>query len=331
MGSLLHASIRVVDKKERGIEGVYVQFDSGKFTFSNKYGIVEIADETYTASDSLTFSHLNFKTRRLSVKDALESKKILLDSDVKQLGEVVVSNVTVNYEDYVREAIQKISQNYEYPFTRKSIYDIDFLFSVDNTEFISYKGGMVFSIDRAKKLYVSKVNYQENINPAWEDYVFDRKPYSFTTIVHIASHSVIYNSKKFAFYDYKEMEYKGKEALKVSFKTKKEKYGQSGTMIINKEDKAIVQLSYVIHPVKNWIVEKTKSGLVKTSLQGYYVESDYVKTDRGKYNFNSGRERILLEVEVKKQSFSTLCETYLKRKDNLQQPKTRMLKEQVFE
>lgn len=324
-------NFKITDKKGKGVEGVYVNFSDGRFAFSDEKGKVDSVPMLYNEEDSLTLSHLNFKNIRCSIKEIIYKKGVVLEDDIKQLEEVVIYSTSSNYEDFLKEAIKKIAQNYENPFSWKSLYETDFLFAAKNKDLITYKGGLIFTVDRKKTLYVSKVDYEENINPEWVNYVFDKKPYSFTSIVNILSHPVIYAYEKFKFYNYKEIVYKGRDAIQVAFKKKKEKFGQEGTLIIDKEDRAFVRLSYEIYPVKNLVVEKTKRGIVKTSLEKYYIESDYEKTERGKYNFNSGRERIVLSLLVKKKVYETLNETYLKRKDNLEKPKARIPKEQIFE
>jgi hypothetical protein len=81
-----------------------------------------------------------------------------------------------------------------------------------------------------------------------------------------------------------------------------------------------MSLNYTINPIDNWMLEKTKRGLIKTSIKDYYVEADYAPDSQGKYIFDSGREEIQQSNHVKGKDYNTTSDTFLKHITSSVQP-----------
>jgi hypothetical protein len=308
--------LKVVDEYDQPIDGVYVQINAEVFTYSNNDGILNIPNKAYTDKDSISFSHLSYFPIKYSVRDLKrlkESPVITLESNIRELKEVVVTNI--NAKDYVAEAIKLLPENYGYAFNPSAYFNanISLTNNDDNSKLIDYKGGIVLFLSDKKNLLVSKIPEYENVVDNLQDYIYQIKPYNFTSIIAIGSHPVIRKYKEYTYPKYEYISYKGLSALKIYFEIDKKHGGQSGYMIINREDKAILSLSYSINPIKDWIRAKTKKGMENVSLDYYYVEADYSKNENDKYIFDSGRERIVLRNTAGKKKANTTSEVYLKR------------------
>lgn len=308
--------LKVVDEYDQPIDGVYVQINTEVFTYSNSEGIINIPDKTYTDNDSISLSHLSYFPTKYSVRDLKRLKEfplVTLKSNVRELNEVVVTNI--NEKEYVTEAIKLLPENYGLAFKPSAYFNANILLTNndDNSKLIDYKGGIVLSLGEKKNLLVSKIPEYENVVDNLQDYIYQVKPYNFTSIIAISSHPVIRKYKEYTYPKHEYISYKGFSALKIYFEIDRKHGGQSGYMIINMDDKAIMSLSYKINPIKDWIRAKTKKGMENVSLDYYYVEADYSKNENDKYIFDSGRERIVLRNTAGKKKANTTSEVYLKR------------------
>lgn len=303
--------LKLMDRQNKPIEGVYVHINN-EFVYSDSEGkvIIPVIENT---NDTISFSHLSFKNVAIPVKDLISDPIVILETDVKELPEVVVSNL--NEKDFVKEVIGLIPFNYTVAFEPHLYLNADILLKDENTALpiIKYKGGLMLIRKNGNDILVAKDNYDEYLKPEAKEYIYTVKPYNFTTIIPVTSHPVIREFKKFDFYQHEYVLYKGVEAIKVYFKLDRKNGRQDGFIIINTNDKAIMSINYSINPIDNWIGEKTKRGLVKTSLLKYFVEADYSKDLSGKYSFDSGRENIKLKIHIGKRYIQTSSDTYLKK------------------
>ncbi|HCO66359.1 MAG TPA: hypothetical protein DIT04_01160 [Dysgonomonas sp.] len=294
------------------VEGAYIEINKKIFLFSDNKGLVDIPDG-FNPSDSVFISHLSYKKLNTTIEKLEKlSNVVVLESQMKELKEITVSNL--NPKKYVEQSIKLISKNYTYSFEPPlSLHaDISFSNSDDNSEIIKYKGKLKLNQTK-KNIYAGKDNFTEVISENADKYIFQLKPYNFVSIIPISSHPVIKKYKNFSFHKYEYILYKNQEAVKIYFQIDRKHGGQSGYLIINSEDKGIMSLSYSINPIKDWIGEKTKKGIVKTSLLSYYVESDYEKDNSGLYSFSSGRENIKVSTKAGKDIVNTTSDSYLKK------------------
>lgn len=307
--------VKVINSGKSPIEGVYT-YVNNQFYFSDSNGEINIPENQNTKTDSITFSHLGFKNKPLSLKDLTNTNGepiVTMDENIIALPEVVVKKF--DEKDFVKKAIKQIPANYEAAFSSGLYLNADIMIEDDKTSepIIQYKGGLLFKRDANDELYVAKNDYLQNINPNKDDYIYTVKPYNFTSIISVTSHPIIRKFKKFHFYKHEYVSYKGEDAVKIYFNIDRSNGGQSGYMIINSTDYAIMSICYSINPINNWICEKTRRGFAKTSIGRYYVEADYSKGNNGKYTFDSGRENIKLEIHVGGKQIMTSSDAYLKR------------------
>lgn len=325
--------LRIVNENETPIDGAYVLIGDKVFAYSNSEGIVAVLDKDYSSNDSISFSHLAYQPIKYSLSDLKKASSfpyIFMKSNIIELMEIVVSNI--NEKKYVKEAIDLIPKNYGLAFKSNTYLNASIVLrnDGDSTLLINYKGGLILSLDSKKKLTVSKIPDEESVVDNLKDYIFQVKPYNFTSIIGITSHPVIRKFKDFKFTKHEFLKYKGVDAIKIYFELDRKHGGQSGSMIIDKNNKAIISLSYTINPIKEWIVAKTKRGVEKVSLINYYVEADYVADEKGLYLFDSGREKIVLHNSAGKYKINTTSEVYLKRIDKQVKPKDQVGLNHIF-
>ncbi len=305
-------TLQIVNQERVPVEGVYVLLNKKVFLYSDNQGNVNIPDG-FNLSDSVLISHLSYKKIITSIEGLKKasSNTIVLESEITELNEVTVSNL--NPKKYVENSIKRITQNYPHSFNPPLTLHADVVFSDsdNNSKIITYKGGLKLSQNK-KELYVGKHRFNQYIADNADRYIFKLKPYNFVSIIPISSHPVIKKYKEFSFPRYEYVIYKNQQAVKIYFQIDRKHGGQSGFLIINSQDKGIMSLSYRINPIKDWIGEKTKKGIVKTSLLAYYVESDYEKNETGGYVFSSGRENIKISTKAGKNIINTTSDTYLK-------------------
>lgn len=305
--------IKVMDEYDTPIEGVYVKHNND-FWYSDKDGIVKIKSGSVSENDTIYFSHLSYKPVHLLFKNLkrIESNRVIyLESDTKTLTEVTVS--AFDAKRYVEEAVKLISDNYSNPFEENLNFNADI--SLEKTdegfeeELIKYKGVLNLSLDK-KDFYISKQAEKESVSSHLKENVFFIKPYEFIDIIPIKRHDIVRRYKKYQYPKYEYLEYKGQDAIKIYFERNK----RSGYVIIDRETKAFLSINYHIEATSPWIIGTMKGkGMVKTNINKYFVEADYIRTESDKYIFDSGRINIDFINKWKNSSVSTTYDAYLKR------------------
>ncbi len=313
-----YIELKIVDENNNPIEGVYAVHND-KFWYSDKDGIIKIAENQIDENDSIRLSHLSYKPVGILFKNLVLSDmypNIQLKSDMKELPEVSVS--VFNAAKYVEEAIKKIPSNYVDPYetTLNLNADITFNRTDKRSELIRYKGLLQLSSEK-KDIYVAKKPEFETVSPELHKNIFFMKPYQSLSIISINTHHIIRRYKKYNFENYEFIEYKNKDAVKIYFK-EKGKNPWIGNLIIDRETMAILSINYSVGYVNPWIVGTIKGkGIVKTAINKYYVEANYEQGLSGKYLFDSGRENINSINRWKDQSVATSSNVYLKRNTDM--------------
>jgi len=311
-----YIEIKVVDgENQTPIEGVYVQ-QNNNFWYSDKDGIVKIDEKQITQNDIIHFSHLSYKPINVQYNTLSQSSTfpiLRLESDLKILKEVTISAV-FDAAKYVEGAIKQIPSNYSDPFSPSLNLsaDIDFDRIDEPQELIRFKGILHF-VKENKNEYVGKIPEIEVISPDLEKNIFFIQPYQALEIISIKYHHVIRKHKRYNFYNYEFIEYKGSNAVKIYFKEK----GSNpciGHLVIDRDTKAILSVYYSVENVETRIIGTMKGkGVVKTAIDRYIVETDYIQTDSGKYIFDSGRENIDSNNRWKENKVYTSSNIFLKR------------------
>lgn len=314
--------IKVVDQNDTPIEGVYAKHGNS-FWHSNEVGEIIIPSTSVNHQDSIYFSHLGYKKYNLLMADLLnDNSRVILEDNLFTLKEVIVS--MPDLKQIVKDAIKKISDNYADPYATNLLFETEIAFnklgtnnaeddiedSIDE-ELLRYKGFLELSmID--KKLCVSKeANPMEFfVSENLKNDVYFIKPYDFIKIISIKEHDVIKFFRRYKFQDYEYVSYQDKEAIKIYYKDKK----RSGHLIIDKETLAILHINYTVEPMYPWTIGTIKGkGLVKTGINRYFIETEFIQKEDGKYIFDSGRENVELYRRHKGNSIKSVYNAYLKR------------------
>jgi hypothetical protein len=305
----------VVDENKNPIEGVYF-YQGNNFWYSDKSGIIRIDESKINKNDSIYLSHLSYRRFGFLYSDLKKSETfpvIQLYSDLKNLKEVTVS--AFDAAKYVKEAIALIPENYVDPYDPYLNLNADIIYKRTDKEqdLIQYKGILHFTRNK-KDLNILKIPETEITSPDLSKNVFFIKPYSGLLIVSINKHHVIRRPQRYNFFKYEDLEYKGRNAIKIYFKENANN-PYEGHLIIDMETKAILSIYYSTGEVDTWTVGTMKGrGVVKTGIDRYIVEVDYIQQESsGKYIFDSGRENIDSNNRWKNNKIYTTSNIFLKR------------------
>lgn len=314
-----YIEIKVVDEENKPIEGVYF-YQGNSFWYSDKDGVLKVDESKINANDSVYLSHLSYKQFSALYSDLkrLDTFPVIqLSSDIKSIGEVVVS--AFDAAKYVKDAITRIAVNYADPYDPYLNLNVDITYKRTDQEqdLIQYKGILQLS-EKKGKLCVTKIPEVEIISPDLGQNVFFIKPYNGLSIVSIKTHHVIRRHKKYDFYKYEDLEYKGRNSIKIYFKENGSN-PYEGHLIIDTDTKAILSIYYIAVETETAIIGTIKGkGVVKTGIERYIVEADYVRIkDSGKYIFDSGRENSDSNNRWKNNKVCTTSNLFLKRDTSL--------------
>jgi hypothetical protein len=315
---LLETKIKVIDQDNKPIEGVYIKCNN-QFWYTDIDGCFLFKNKEIMEDDSLYFSHLSYKTLKLSYKDIEQlsvssSPVIVLEEASKELKEVYVS--AFNAKKYIADAIKKIPENYSEP--DNSFLNVNTEVSFDRTgsdksdeyeRLRKYKGVLQLSIEDGE-YYVSKIPEYEYVSKSVNDNIFFVPVYNFLRIIPIKSYYVIRKYKKFNYTEHEFLNYKGIDAVKIYFNAK----NQTGFFIVDRETKAFLSIRFEEGEQDKWIIGTKKGkGLVTTGINRFIVEADFIKSSSGKYIFDSGRQNIDARNKWKTHFVSTSYNAYLKR------------------
>lgn len=307
-----HYKIKVVNHHDNPIEGAYVRINDS-FAYSDSLGFVDFQDVNYF-KDTLHISHLAYKSLDIPVKKLNNTFCVVMSEDIKRIPEVVISKF--NEKEFVKRAIDSISVNYKNPYS-PSLWlkmNVNVTQIEQSTTLLDYKGDLCLSIDpRHRILLASKSNYRMSVVPKLKKYIHSVEPYNFSSLILISGHPVIRKFELFDFYNHDFVSYKGQDAVKINFRLSQKNGGQSGYLIIDTSNMAILSLSYEINPIHNWIGERTVLHTTKIDLTKFFIESNYSKDSTGKYFFNSGREQMVITVKERKKLSPIMFRTYMNR------------------
>ena len=311
--------IKVVDEKDNPIEGVYVKCHNN-FWHTNDKGVFRVEKDLIGRGDSIFLSHLGYKREGIvlnALSASQSSHTIRLEYNVRVLDEVNVP--TFDPKKYVERAIKKIPLLYSDAYHENLSIDADITFGRSDQgseeDLIKYKGMLHLSVEE-KDRCIAREPESEFVSPNLKENIFFNRPYYMLTMLSIRDHHVVRQYKKYDFISYEFVDYKGVNAVKINFKEKNNK-GHRGFLIIDKDTQAILSLNYSRERVNTWIFGTMKGkGFVTTSLNMYYVESDYTPDECGKYLFDSGRSLLESNTRWKKKSVSTLSNVYFKRNND---------------
>lgn len=305
--------IRVSDYKGNPIENVYAEINNKSFQYTNKEGLFYLENKDYKAQDSIKFSHLGYISTKYAILDLIQIEKPIIQLNEKtiELSEVEIRNLDIN--KLLTEAINNIPEYYTSEFNTNNLFNTEItLINSDNNEIlINYIGSLIFRRNEKGELMVTKKPSDEYIIKNLSDYIFQIKPYNFTTIIPIDSHPIIRKMKDFDIIKYENINYEDEECIKIFYEVNKKHIKQHGSLIIKIKDKSILSLEYSINPIKNWIKAKTKRGIENIDLKEYIVKATYKKNDIGKYEFSSGIEEIKLENKIGKKQINTTSKVIL--------------------
>ena len=223
--------------------------------------------------------------------------------------EVTVSNRTPM--QWVGDAIAKIPGHYHIPLESGVSYNSTIhMTGQDQVPLIQYSGKLNIRM-KNKEMYVSNDPEQMHVSPNAGEHIYTVKPHEITDIMGLRNHSIIRDYKRYTYDNLEWISYRGADAVKIGFTRTKKGITQEGYLIIGIEDMAIMHTSYTISPIKDWIGEKTRRGFTKTSLNGYYIASEFGKDTTGKYTCVGGTKKIVLSMKTGKTTVATSLQVNL--------------------
>jgi hypothetical protein len=308
------------------IDNVYVYNKSNVFLcVSNTKGVCSFVlnDNFETKSNNIIISHIGYISKEISSSELKNNHtyQILLTPKTFELKEVLITIIKPNAQEIVAKAINQINYNYRslYKDTTDLKVRLNF-FENTTTEIADFEGNISIT-GTDKGFHASKYNIRKSqIKKSFYEYQTEISPNSFYTIVLVGSHLIVRKQKKFKLKYNGISEYNGLQVYKISFRLDKKCAGQSGYLLINTKDYAILHINYTINKCSKWIgAIKKPYGLIYTNLKYYKISSSYHKI-KGKYEFSKGLINTQFSREKKKRIISN--NTYnvtvesIKRKEN---------------
>lgn len=303
-------TFRITDTRGQAISNACVSFNQ-YFGYTDSLGMVKI-DTGGIAMDTLRIHHISFEPQNKFInivgKDFFQFE---MEDGFYPLNEITVSNKRP--DEWVKMAINRIKDNFHIPLLFGLWLNADvYMTDSKGDKIFEYRGALgLRSIN--KHLYASCNKPIKRFVNDISDYIYTIKPNNFVNILSIAAHPVIRDCNKYDFYDMDWVKYKGIDAVKIKFQRKHKEIAQDGFMIIGADDMAILHVCYTISDIKDWMGEKTKRGIIKTSMLGYYVSVEYYRDTSGLYSFKSGNEKISLLISNGKKKIRTNTYTNLLR------------------
>lgn len=294
--------IHVLDNDDRVVANAIVCVHD-QFWYTDSLGCVNI--NTPPAKCRLNIRHMTYEPLDTVIASGYgaDTIPVTLAFGLHPLKEVTVSNRTPM--QWVETAISKIPGRYYLPLESGASYNATINMEGQNKEsLIQYSGSLNLRM-RNKEMYVSNNPEQMHVSPNVREYVYTVKPYEIADIMGLHNHSIIRDYKRYTYDDLEWISYRGVEAVKIGFHQTKKGVTQEGYLVISVNDLAIRHISYTISPIKDWIGEKTRRGLTRTSLNNYYIASEFDKDKTGKYTFVGGTKKISITMRTGKTSVTT--------------------------
>lgn len=151
-------------KSNETIPYASVQIGENYGVITNNKGDFQINVDRFTGQDSLYFSSLGYKEKRIAVKDFQQEMKIYLSEDVNQLDDVYLVNKNLSSEEIMEKVNENISQNYNLQLKKFDVFVrnqtisklLDTEFEVNKATFLEKKVRKKFNQSLDSLLSVNK-------------------------------------------------------------------------------------------------------------------------------------------------------------------------------
>ena len=151
-------------KSNETIPYASVQIGENYGVITNNEGDFQINVDRFTGQDSLYFSSLGYKEKRIAVKDFQQEMKIYLSEDVNQLDDVYLVNKNLSSEEIMEKVNENISQNYNLQLKKFDVFVrnqtisklLDTEFEVNKATFLEKKVRKKFNQSLDSLLSVNK-------------------------------------------------------------------------------------------------------------------------------------------------------------------------------
>lgn len=296
--------LHVSDNDNKAVANAIV-CSSDRFWYTDSLGYANINTNTPLAKCRLNIRHVTYEPLDTVIASGYSADTIpvTLAFGLHPLKEVTVSNRTPM--QWVETAISRIPGRYHLPLESGASYNATIhMTEQDQVPLIQYSGKLNLRM-KNKEMYVSNNPEQMHVSPNVREYIYTVKPYEIADIMGLRNHSIIQDYKRYAYDNLEWISYRGVEAVKIGFHRIKRGVTQEGYLVISVNDLAIRYISYTISPIRDWIGEKTRRGLTKTSLNDYYIASEFDKDETGKYTFVGGTKKIAITMRTGKTCIRT--------------------------
>jgi len=168
---------KVIDKEKNPIAYATIQI-ANKGVLSNEECVFSINIKDFKPTDSVKISYLGFKPLKLIVKEFI-AKKYILDEDINNLSEIIISNKVYSLEEILEKVKNRIDSNYakkprkQQVFRRSTNYNKfkRFDFELKKATLLSKKA--LKEVNKSLNEFVqdnlnkSSKNYLENLTELW--------------------------------------------------------------------------------------------------------------------------------------------------------------------
>lgn len=264
--------LHVSDNDNRAVANAIV-CASDRFWYTDSLGYANINTNTPLAKCRLNIRHVTYEPLDTVIASeyGADTIPITLAFGLHPLKEVTVSNRTPI--QWVGDATAKIPGHYHIPLESGVSYNSTIhMTGQDQGSLIQYSGKLNIRM-KNKEMYVSNNPEQMHVSPNVAEYIYTVKPHEIADIMGLRNHSIVRDYKRYTYDNLEWISYRGVEAVKIGFHQTKKGITQEGHLVISVNDLAIRHISYTISPIKDWMGEKTRRGVTKTSLNDYYIAS----------------------------------------------------------
>ncbi len=272
---------------------------SDRFWYTDSLGYANI-NTVPSSKCRLNIRHMTYEPLDTAIASGYgaDTIPVTLAFGLHPLKEVTVSNRTPM--QWVGDAIAKIPGHYHIPLESGVSYNSTInMTGQSQSSLIKYSGKLNLRM-KNKEIYVSNDPEQMHVSPNVGEHIYTVKPHEITDIMGLRNHLIIRDHKRYTYDNLEWISYRGVEAVKIGFHQTKKGVTQEGYLVISVNDLAIRHISYTVSPIKDWIGEKTRRGFTKTSLNDYYIASEFDKDETGKYTFVGGTKKIALTMKTGK-------------------------------
>lgn len=102
---------KIIDNFNNPIAYATVQINSNYGVLSNEEGVFTVETANFKTTDNVVISYLGYKSIALKLTD-LTSKNYILEEDINELSEIIVSNKILSLEEIIAKVKERIDSNY---------------------------------------------------------------------------------------------------------------------------------------------------------------------------------------------------------------------------